>query len=106
MMGNDEALLNALEKASAETAERVWKMPLFEEYRDYIQSDIATLKNYSGISASLAVAGYFLKQFVHTTPWVHLDIAGTAWLDKGRGYIPKGATGIGVRLLLNFLKNS
>jgi leucyl aminopeptidase len=104
MMGNNEKLLEAMKKASEETSERVWQMPLYEEYREYIESDIADLKNTSGRSGSLVTAGYFLKEFAGKTPWVHLDIAGTAWTDKDRPYIPKGATGIGVRLLLNFIK--
>jgi leucyl aminopeptidase len=103
MMGNDRALMEKMKKASDETSERVWQMPLFEEYGDYIKSDIADLKNSSGRSGSLASSAYFLKEFAGDTPWVHLDIAGTAWTDKERPYIPKGATGIGVRLLLRFL---
>jgi leucyl aminopeptidase len=103
MMGNDERLIEAMGKAAEETSERVWRMPLYDEYREYIESDIADLKNTSGKSGSLVTAGYFLKEFAGQTPWVHLDIAGTAWTEKDRPYIPKGATGIGVRLLLSFL---
>ncbi|MBI5408553.1 MAG: leucyl aminopeptidase [Nitrospirae bacterium] len=104
MMGNDGSLMEKMKKASEEASERVWHMPLFEEYLDYIKSDIADLKNSSGRTGSLVAAGYFLKEFAGDTPWLHLDIAGTAWLDKDRPYSPKGATGIGVRLLLNFLR--
>jgi leucyl aminopeptidase len=104
MMGNDGSLMEKMKRASEETSERVWQMPLFEEYKDYIKSDIADMKNTSGRSGSLASSAYFLKEFAGDTPWVHLDIAGTAWTDKDRPYIPKGATGIGVRLLLSFLK--
>ncbi|MBI5741082.1 MAG: leucyl aminopeptidase [Nitrospirae bacterium] len=104
MMGNDEALMEKMKKASEETSERVWQMPIFEEYKDYIKSDIADMKNTSGRSGSLVSSACFLSEFAGDTPWIHLDIAGTAWTDKDRPYIPKGATGIGVRLLLNFLK--
>jgi len=104
MMGNDEALMDKMKKASEETSERVWQMPIFEEYKDYIKSDIADIKNTSGRSGSLVSSAYFLSEFAGDTPWIHLDIAGTAWTDKDRPYIPKGATGIGVRLLLSFLK--
>jgi leucyl aminopeptidase len=104
MMGNNESIMEKMKKASAETAEKVWQMPLFDEYKDYIKSDIADLKNSGGRSGSLSSSAYFLKEFAGETPWVHLDIAGTAWIDKDRPYIPKGATGIGVRLLLSFLK--
>lgn len=105
MMGNDDALMTKLKKASDETAERVWQMPLFDEYKEYIKSDIADLKNSGGRTGSLISSGYFLKEFAGDVPWVHLDIAGTAWTDKDRPYTPKGATGIGTRLLLNFLRN-
>lgn len=104
MMGNDTELMDGLRRASEETYERVWQMPLFEEYLDYIKSDVADMKNSGGRKGSLVAAGCFLKEFVGETPWVHLDIAGTAWIDKDRPYLPKGATGVGVRLLLNFLK--
>jgi leucyl aminopeptidase len=104
MMGNNESIIEKMKKASGETSEKIWQMPLFDEYKDYIKSDIADLKNSGGRSGSLSSSAYFLKEFAGETPWVHLDIAGTAWIDKDRPYIPKGATGIGVRLLLSFLK--
>lgn len=104
MMGNDRALLERLKAAGDEAYERVWEMPLYDEYKDYIKSDIAELKNSGGKTGSLVTAGYFLKEFAGDTPWVHLDIAGTAWTEKDKPYTVKGATGIGVRLLLNFLK--
>ncbi|MCL5024762.1 MAG: leucyl aminopeptidase [Nitrospirae bacterium] len=103
MMGNDEATMERLEAAGDAVYERVWKMPLYDEYLEYIKSDVADLKNSGGRSGSLVTAGYFLKEFVGETPWVHLDIAGTAWTEKDRPYMTKGATGFGVRLLLNFL---
>jgi len=104
MMGNDDSLMAQIKKASDDSAERVWQMPLFDEYKEYIKSDIADLKNSGGRSGSLVCSGYFLKEFVGDVPWVHLDIAGTAWCDKDRPYIPKGATGVGVRLLISFLR--
>jgi leucyl aminopeptidase len=103
MMGNNGPIMEKMKKASLETYEKVWQMPLFDEYKDYIKSDIADLKNSGGRSGSLSSSAYFLKEFAGDTPWVHLDIAGTAWTDKDRPYIPKGATGVGVRLLLKFL---
>jgi len=105
MMGNNEPVMEKMKKASVETAEKIWQMPLFDEYKDYIKSDIADLKNSGGRSGSLSSSAYFLKEFAGETPWLHLDIAGTAWTDKDRPYTPKGATGIGVRLLLSFLRN-
>lgn len=105
MMGNDEALMDALKKASKETYERVWQMPLYEEYKDYLKSDIADIKNIGGRTGGLVTAAYFLSEFVTDTPWVHLDIASTAFADKAKPYIRKGATGIGVRLIMNYLLN-
>lgn len=104
MMGNDNKLMNRLKVLGDETYERVWQMPLYEEYMEYLKSDIADIKNSGGKTGSLVTAAYFLKEFVGDTPWVHLDIAGTAWAEKEKSYFPKGATGIGVRLLLNLLK--
>ena len=104
MMGNDRGLLDSLRRAGEETYERVWEMPLFEEYGEYLKSDIADIKNVGGRSGSLSASAYFLSQFAGETPWVHLDIAGTAWVEKDRPYIPKGASGVGVRLILNMLE--
>ncbi len=104
MMGNDRQLMDKLRKAGDKTYERVWEMPLFQEYKEYLKSDIADIKNYGGKSGSLVASAYFLYEFVGQVPWVHLDIAGTAWLEKEKPYMPKGASGIGVRLLVNFIK--
>ncbi len=106
MMGNSPAMMEQLKKASEETYERVWQMPLYDEYKDYLKSDIADIKNFGGKNAALLTAGYFLKEFAGDVPWVHLDIAGAAWNDKEKPYLSKGATGIGVRLILNFLKEN
>ena len=79
-------------------------MPLFDEYKEYIKSDIADIKNTGGKTGSLVTAAYFLYEFAEKTPWVHLDIAGTAWVEKDKPYIPKGASGIGVRLIMDMIK--
>jgi len=104
MMGNDRGLMDKLRSIGDETYERVWQMPLYDEYREYLKSDIADIKNTGGKTGSLVTAAYFLKEFAGGTPWVHLDIAGTAWAEKEKPYIPRGATGMGVRLLLNLLR--
>jgi leucyl aminopeptidase len=104
MMGTATALMDKLRAASEEAYERVWPMPLFEEYGDYLKSDIADIKNVGGRKSALCSSAYFLKEFAGETPWVHLDIAGSAWNDTERPYSPRGASGIGVRLLLNFLR--
>ncbi len=105
MMGNNKELLDKLRKSADNTYERVWEMPLFEEYKEYLKSDIADIKNSSGRNGSLVTSAYFLYEFAGDTPWVHLDIAGTAWVEKDKPYIPKGASGIGVRLILDFLRS-
>jgi leucyl aminopeptidase len=69
-----------------------------------MKSDIADMKNAGGPNAGSISAAWFLQQFAGSTPWAHLDIAGTAWEEKGRPYLPKGATGVGVRLLVEFLR--
>lgn len=104
MMGNDKALIDGLRHAGDETYERVWEMPLYDEYRDYLKSDTADIQNTGGRTGSLMTSAYFLKEFAGDTPWVHIDIAGTAWAEKPKPYLPKGATAVGVRLLLAFLK--
>jgi leucyl aminopeptidase len=104
MMGTDTGLMDRLRAASEEAYERAWPMPLFEEYKDYLKSDIADIKNVGGRKGALSSSACFLREFAGDTPWVHLDIAGAAWNEKERPYSPKGASGVGVRLLLNFLK--
>ncbi|MDP2156562.1 MAG: leucyl aminopeptidase, partial [Nitrospirota bacterium] len=103
MMGNDRKLLDDLRKAGEETYERVWELPLFDEYKDYLKSDIADIRNIGNRIGSLMASAYFLYEFAGQSPWVHIDIAGTAWVEKDRPYVPKGASGIGVRLMLNLI---
>lgn len=103
MMGNDEALIARMKSASALSGEKAWELPLHEEYLEQIKSDIGDLKNIGGGEAGTITAGYFLKEFAGDTPWVHFDIAGTAWVEKEkRGYAP-GPSGAPVRLLAEFL---
>jgi leucyl aminopeptidase len=104
LMGNDAGLKRVIRKAAGTTGEKVWEMPLWEEYGELMQSDIADLKNAGGPHAGAISAGWFLQRFVGKTKWAHLDIAGTAWEEKGRPYQPKGATGVGVRLLVECLR--
>jgi leucyl aminopeptidase len=104
MMGTDEAMMERLRVAGERSAERVWQLPLFEEYSKQIDSDFADIKNTGGREAGSITGGAFLKEFVGEIPWVHLDIAGTAWTRNGKPYIPKGATGIGIRLLVDALE--
>ncbi len=103
MLGNDEALIARMKTASSASGEKAWELPLHEEYFEQIKSDIGDLKNIGGAEAGTITAGYFLKEFAGDTPWVHFDIAGTAWVEKEkRGYAP-GPSGAPVRLLAEFL---
>lgn len=104
MMGNNKDLIDKFKIYGNNTYERVWEMPLFEEYKEYLKSDIADLKNTGGKTGSLVSSAYFLSEFAGKIPWVHLDIAGTAWAEKEKPCMPKGATGIGVRLIMNLIK--
>jgi len=105
LMGNDEAVMRALEQAADNTGERVWRMPLYDDYKEYLKSEIADISNMSSKGGGLVAAGYFLKEFAEDTPWAHLDIAGTGWADSPGSYTIKGSTGYGMRLLLNFIEN-
>ncbi len=103
MMGNDQRLIERLKRAGGRCGERVWELPLWDEYGEAMKSDIADLKNAGSRDGGSITAGWFLKQFVGKTRWAHMDIAGTAWGDKARPCAPKGATGVGVRLLIEYL---
>ncbi len=101
-----EELAQALFTAGEETGDRLWRMPLYKEYNDDLKSDIADLSNVSsGRNAGTIIGGTFIKNFVKKTPWAHIDIAGTSWYSKPRGYRPKHATGYGVRLLIEAIRN-
>ena len=105
MLGSDDNLKRKIRDAGEKTGERVWELPLWEEYFDQIKSDIADMKNAGGRAAGVITAAALLSKFVEKYPWVHLDIASTAWTEKDRPYTPKGATGVGVRLLTQFLRD-
>jgi len=103
MMGNDEKMMARLKESGERTFERVWQMPLFEEYERLIKSDVADVKNVGGRWAGAITAALFLKKFASKMNWIHLDIAGTAIMEEAFEYIPKGASGVGVRLMVDFL---
>ena len=88
-----------------ETGELFWQLPMFEEYREQLKSDIADIKNIGNRYGGAITAAKFLADFVGDTPWVHLDIAGPADSDKEKGYLVKGATGVPVRTLVNLVLN-
>jgi leucyl aminopeptidase len=106
MLGNPqgEDLMDRLRRAGIRTGERVWQLPLWEEYLEHVKSDVADVKNVGMGRAAGTIAGAaFLVKFVDGYPWVHLDIAGTAWADREQPYKTKGGTGVGVRLLTQML---
>jgi leucyl aminopeptidase len=99
---NNEALLQKVIKAGESAGERVWQLPGWDEYRDQYKSDYADIKNVGGRPAGTITAGLFLSEFINPqTPWVHLDIAGTAWGDKEKGHLTKGSSGVPVATLVN-----
>jgi leucyl aminopeptidase len=103
VMGTNPKLIERLKRAGEHCGERVWELPLWEEYHEQIKSDVADMKNVGGRGGGAITAAAFLQKFVGDTPWAHLDIAGTSWNDEARPYAPKGATGVGVRLLIQWL---
>jgi leucyl aminopeptidase len=105
MLGTDEQLKKEINQAAQTTGELVWELPLWESYSELIKSDIADYKNSGGRTAGTITAAAFLGKFVGDTPWVHLDIAGPAWTTRDKAYIPKGASGVTVRLLIEYLQN-
>src|SRR5581483_836472 len=104
LWATDDDLRNALLSASEKTGERLWPMPLFDEYTDQIKSDIALIKNSGGRLGGACTAAAFLKAFAEETPWAHLDIAHVANITKDRGDFARGATGFGVRTLLELIE--
>ena len=91
--------------AGERTGERAWPMPLWKEYQDLIHSDVADQKNQGPRGGGASTAASFLAKYVGETPWAHFDIAGTGWTTEERAYLSKGATGYGVRLVLDALGN-
>ena len=103
MLTNDDGLAGSMESAGVKSGERVWRLPLWEEYRKLVTSDVADQKNAGGREAGTIAAGIFLETFVDGRPWVHLDIASTAWSGANREHRSKGGTGVGVALVTRFL---
>ncbi len=98
LMGTDEALIEEVRRAGERAGERVWPLPLWDDYRELIKSDIADVKNSGGRPAGSISAGWFLREFVNGYPWAHIDIAGTAYTEREDAAMVKGPTGVGVRL--------
>jgi leucyl aminopeptidase len=103
MFGTDQALKEQVRQSGQKAGERVWEMPLWEEYFEQLKSDVADMRNIGGRGGGMITAALFLSKFVGDCPWVHLDIASTDWSERERAYIPKGPTAIGTRLLVQYL---
>ncbi len=99
VMGNDDTLVQQTIDAGKKTGEKFWELPMFDDYKDLIKSDVADMKNSGGRQAGSISAALLLAEFVDGAAWVHLDIAGTSTSDKATGYLVKGATGVPVRTL-------
>ena len=107
VIGNDDKLINKLVSLSSSTGEKIWQLPLSEEFSDLIKSNVATIKNIGGRTGGTITAAAFLSHFVNNIPWAHFDIAGTAWTQDGtadKSYNPKGSTGFGIRTIIKFLE--
>jgi leucyl aminopeptidase len=103
MFGTDGKLKDQVRKSGLKAGERVWEMPLWDEYFEQLRSDVADMRNIGGRGGGMITAALFLSKFAGDGPWVHIDIASTDWSERERAYIPKGPTGIGTRLLIQYL---
>ena len=109
IVSNNEKLTKEIAESSKRTAEQVWELPLNQDYMNMIKSDVADMKNIGvGRAAGTITAAAFLRNAIETTPWIHIDIAGVAWTQAAttqKSYNPKGATGFGVRLVVDYIQN-
>lgn len=103
IMGNNEDMISRLIQTAQSSGERLWELPMYKEYKDSLKSDIADMKNTGSRYGGASTAGVFLQEFVEGVKWAHIDIAGTAYLEKPQKELIAGATGAGVRTLLNYV---
>jgi leucyl aminopeptidase len=101
IFGTPDEWVERVRRVADAAGDRAWPMPLFDDYREQIKSEIADMINSGGRAAGSITAAMFLKEFVDGVPWAHLDIAGTAWADEAKPYLPKGPSGVAVRTLAN-----
>lgn len=99
VFGTPDAWVEEVRRVANQAGDRVWPLPLYDEYREQIKSEIADFTNTGGRAAGSATAAMFLREFTGDLPWAHLDIAGTAWVEDPRPYLPKGPSGVAVRAL-------
>ncbi|MFH1386834.1 MAG: M17 family metallopeptidase, partial [bacterium] len=106
IIGNDQTLINKIIKIGNDCGQRMWQLPLYDEYKENLKSPLADIKNTSGTGKAQTASGAaFIEKFIGDTPWAHLDIAATSYLDKARSYLPQGASGVPVRTLIEFLNS-
>jgi leucyl aminopeptidase len=105
VMGNDRRIVNQIIEAGHQENEKIWQLPLEEEYKEMLKSSVADIKNTAKRYGGAITAGLFLQEFVDQIPWAHLDIAGPAYFEKGTDLVPKGGSGIPVKSILRFLMN-
>lgn len=105
LLSNNDILAKRLIRVGKECGEPLWQLPLNDDYREQLKSEVADMKNVGGRPGGTITAGAYLEKFVDKTPWAHLDIAGTAWNFTEKSYIPKGPSGIAVRTLLTLVRN-
>jgi len=105
IFANDDAMYDRFRKANEKAGEKMWRMPLDDEYKEQIRSNIADIMNTGGRWGGAITAAMFLKEFAEDTPWIHLDIAGTAWMEEQKPWIAKGPSGIALRSLVRFVQD-
>src|SRR6266446_1596816 len=105
IFANDDAMYDRFHRANAKAGEKMWRMPLDDEYKEQIRSNIADIVNSGGRWGGAITAAMFLKEFAEDTPWLHLDIAGTAWTEEQKPWIAKGPSGIALRSLVEFARD-
>jgi len=99
LFGTPDSWVEQVRRVANAAGDRAWPLPVFDDYREQLKSEIADFTNTGGRPAGSITAALFLKEFTGGLPWVHMDIAGTAWAEEPRPFMPKGATGVGVRTL-------
>jgi leucyl aminopeptidase len=105
VFANDDDFYNRFSQSLAKSGEKMWRLPVEDDYKEMIKSDIADIKNTGGRWGGAVTAAMFLKEFVGDTPWMHLDIAGTAWMEDNKPWIAKGPSGVPVRSLVEFVQD-
>jgi len=105
VFSNDDDFADDFTDSTIRTGEKMWRMPVDQDYFDHIRSEIADIKNTGGRYGGAVTAAMFLKEFVEDKPWIHLDIAGTAWLEENKAWMPKGPSGVAVRSLVDFARH-